>query len=254
MQDQRGWWFSRDSDYFKAQDATDCDKGFEHSLATIVEAFELHGPFHGLMGFSQGAALVALLCLLKARQPDLFSDKVTFQFAVMVAGFRSRSSKHAEFFDQTNPLFRKVQIPTLHVMGDSDRVIPRDMSEEILAFFEKPSVMHHSSGHYVPAGSRQKLGFLGFLSKVYETVKPDDHLEEEQPTDGDGGGDCVVPQASSMEEAKDRGGAAAAAGGDEDAGNMMSGGGAAAAVPRLERIPEEVVKAEEEDDHTGGPK
>lgn len=185
-QDQRGWWFSRDSDYFQAQDVTDCDKGFEQSLTTIVEAFELHGPFHGLMGFSQGAALVALLCLLKARQPDFFSDKVTFQFAIMVAAFRSRSSRHAEFFDQTNPLFKKVQIPTLHVIGDSDRIIDRSMSEEILTFFDCPSVMHHSGAHFVPASSRQKMGYLGFLSKVYETVKPDQGHQEENARQPEG--------------------------------------------------------------------
>ena len=26
-QDQRGWWFSRENDYFKADDVSDCDKG-----------------------------------------------------------------------------------------------------------------------------------------------------------------------------------------------------------------------------------
>ena len=27
FQDQRGWWFSRENDYFKADDVSDCDKG-----------------------------------------------------------------------------------------------------------------------------------------------------------------------------------------------------------------------------------
>ena len=83
FQDQRGWWFSRENDYFKADDVSDCDKGFEGSLELIQRTFDLHGPFDGVMGFSQGAALLALLCLIKTRRPELLSPSVKFDFAIM---------------------------------------------------------------------------------------------------------------------------------------------------------------------------
>ena len=47
---------------------SDVCAGFEQSLATLREAAERDGPFDGVLGFSQGAALVGLLCALQQRQ------------------------------------------------------------------------------------------------------------------------------------------------------------------------------------------
>lgn len=41
--------------------------GFEESIKVVEKAFEEHGPFDGLLGFSQGACFVALLCDLQQR-------------------------------------------------------------------------------------------------------------------------------------------------------------------------------------------
>ena len=51
--EQRGWWFSQPHGYFKSDDVSDCDKGFEESLSLIKTTIEEEGPFDGLMGFSQ---------------------------------------------------------------------------------------------------------------------------------------------------------------------------------------------------------
>ena len=46
------------------------------------------------------------------------SDSVIkFDFAILIAGFKSRSTKHADLYTQ------QVTIPTLHVYGDTDKVI-----------------------------------------------------------------------------------------------------------------------------------
>merc|ERR1712198_89535 len=80
-QDQRGWWFSRENDYFKADDATDCDKGFESSLGMIERTFQLHGPFDGIFAFSQGAALASLMCLMKERKE--LAPAIDFKFTIL---------------------------------------------------------------------------------------------------------------------------------------------------------------------------
>lgn len=41
--------------------------GYEESVQMIEEVFEKHGPFDGLLGFSQGACFVGLLCDLQHR-------------------------------------------------------------------------------------------------------------------------------------------------------------------------------------------
>lgn len=47
-----------------------------------------------------------------------FTEK-WFSFAILVAGFKSRSTPH-------DPLYsKKISIPTLHVFGETDKVIPK---------------------------------------------------------------------------------------------------------------------------------
>jgi len=168
-QDQRGWWFSRENDYFKADDVSDCDKGFDGSLELIQRTFDLDGPFDGVMGFSQGAALLTLLCLIKARNPELLSPSVKFDFAIMIASFQSVSSKHAQWYEKSGA---KASIPTLHVMGTEDKVIKKALSEQLLDLFEEPSKLYHSGGHFVPATSKQKPFYFRFLHKVHGLIHP----------------------------------------------------------------------------------
>jgi hypothetical protein len=66
-QDQRGWWFSREDDFFRASFVSDCDKGFSDSLDLILEACNSFGPFDGVLGFSQGAAMAGLLCSMQVK-------------------------------------------------------------------------------------------------------------------------------------------------------------------------------------------
>jgi hypothetical protein len=47
---------------FDSKKPSDICLGFENSLAFIEKTFEEHGPFDGLLGFSQGAAFVGILC------------------------------------------------------------------------------------------------------------------------------------------------------------------------------------------------
>lgn len=46
---------------------------------------------------------------------------LSFKFAILVAAFKSRSSGHSIYY--TEP----ITCPTLHVFGDTDRVIPKGM-------------------------------------------------------------------------------------------------------------------------------
>ncbi len=50
----------------------------------------------------------------------LFSDSVIkFNFAILVAGFKSKSTPHEKLY--TDP----ISMPTLHVYGETDKVIPK---------------------------------------------------------------------------------------------------------------------------------
>jgi hypothetical protein len=62
ISDQYAWWFSTENRMFDSKKPSDICLGFENSLALIEKTFEELGPFDGLLGFSQGAAFVGILC------------------------------------------------------------------------------------------------------------------------------------------------------------------------------------------------
>ncbi len=64
VEEQRGWYFSTEQLTFNSHDATDYSWGLEESIEVVRKAFEELGPFDGILGFSQGAALGSILCHL----------------------------------------------------------------------------------------------------------------------------------------------------------------------------------------------
>ena len=148
-EEQRGWWFSQPHGYFKSDDISDCDKGFDESLELIKKTIEEEGPFQGIMGFSQGAALTAMLCMM---------PEFKFDFAMVFAPFKSVCSKH-------DKLYRNVDIPTLYVIGDGDQVVLPARQDILSEYFSNATIVRHEGGHFVPATSKQKPAYLKFLEE-----------------------------------------------------------------------------------------
>ncbi|KAM9321435.1 esterase OVCA2 [Gastrophryne carolinensis] len=153
-EDPRGWWFSNpEKSSFNAMEETKSCSGLEESLQTVAQAFSELGPFNGILGFSQGAALVAMLCALKKQGDPRFS----FDFAILVAGFKSLASEHSSYYQEP------ITVPTLHVYGDTDRVIPGELSQELASHFVNPVLLTHPGGHYIPVNAAQKKVYFTFL-------------------------------------------------------------------------------------------
>ncbi|KAM4544475.1 esterase OVCA2 [Odontesthes bonariensis] len=156
-EDPRGWWFSDiQARSFSAQQLCDESLGLDESVSAVREAVAVQGPFDGILGFSQGAAFVAMLCSL---QEQRLEPEFSFRFAILVAGFRSACKEHQRFYSA--PL----QIPALHVFGLEDRVIPDDMSRELLPSFQDTQVLTHPGGHFVPAASAHRQTYQDFLKR-----------------------------------------------------------------------------------------
>ena len=126
-------------------------------LAYLHEVFCRDGPFDGVMGYSQGAAVAGGLAaeMLVGRFPDMF------RFAIVVCGYlaptpdlkqlielldrperpreshtaalRWRRWKSVDVPEQS--LFR---LPTLHRMGEADKVTPVRMNLEMASLFADP--------------------------------------------------------------------------------------------------------------------
>lgn len=156
--DQKGWWFSDAQTHsFDARQECESSLGLEQSLEVVQMAVKELGPFDGILGFSQGAALVAMLCSLQEQKLDPTFD---FRFAILVAGFRSACAQHQYFYKDVN-----ITVPSLHVFGQHDKVIQEQMSRDLLPLFPGAQVLNHQGGHFVPAASAHKHIYQEFLSR-----------------------------------------------------------------------------------------
>lgn len=115
--------------------------------------------FDGVFGFSQGAALAGLLAALRDSEPA----SVSFDFAIMVGGFTSSAPQHAHLFPS------KLRVPSVHVMGRVDGIVPMRDSMLLAERFVDPVVIEHGGGHVIPddpAITKRIAGFVAAHSTV----------------------------------------------------------------------------------------
>jgi hypothetical protein len=129
--------------------------GWEHTRDWIVGRLSAGPLIDGIFGFSQGAALAGLLAGLRDSQPSL----VQFKFAIMVGGFTSTMPKHAGLFR------RKVAIPSVHVTGRADTIVPSRDSLRLADRFADPLIIEHAGGHVIPGHSLVTEPITSFLAR-----------------------------------------------------------------------------------------
>ncbi|KAM7534496.1 hypothetical protein Aperf_G00000106534 [Anoplocephala perfoliata] len=157
----RGWWFSKPDDSFQADEYTDFQRGFEESAEFVKNVLKTQGPFDGILGFSQGAAFVTLLQILMEYHPEEW-DAPTVKFAILFATFKSRSSVHLSLYKTDQP----IKMPTLLVYGQADKVIPREMTEDLIPYYADPhNIMVHPKGHLIPTDAPAKQAYREFIAK-----------------------------------------------------------------------------------------
>ena len=82
------------------------------------------------------------------------------KFVIFACGFHSVSSNHTKFYEA------KIDIPSLHIGGATDKVIPHVMHLELEEAFLNPSVYHHEGGHLFPASSNDKNAYRKFFDDL----------------------------------------------------------------------------------------
>ncbi|XP_003748281.1 esterase OVCA2-like [Galendromus occidentalis] len=158
---ERGWWFSRSDRSFDAQEQSDVSIGLESALELVSNTVEKEGPFDGILGFSQGASFVALVLQLGNKIWGDF-DQIRFRFAILFSGFESRNSKHA--------FGGKIDLPALHVIGKTDKVIPLEQASAFNELFSDVQISEHEGGHFIPSSGNSKRDVIEFMKKFSETA------------------------------------------------------------------------------------
>lgn len=119
--------------------------GFDASLAYLKGVFAQAGPFDGILGFSQGAAMVALVCT----QNRATKGQIDFRFAILCSGFAVKLTDYEK---------GSINCPSLHIFGNdqgNDRQISSQASRELASLFDDGCsvAIEHEFGHIIPTRS-----------------------------------------------------------------------------------------------------
>lgn len=115
--------------------------GIEATLDWLAGLFRREGPINGILGWSQGAVMTALLAALMQReQPSRFQ----FDWAVLCGGFLPGDARYRGYFDQ--PL----SLPTLHVLGRREPEFMKTQGERMLHAFAGSERLDTPVGHIMP--------------------------------------------------------------------------------------------------------
>lgn len=105
------------------------------SLDYLTNYLAKHGPFDGILGFSQGSAVVTLLLTSYAKQ----SQPLPVKFAILIGGVDPTS-----YVEQYT-----LAIPSLHLMGEADEYKPR--SAKLATWYEDAKSISFNEGHNIPS-------------------------------------------------------------------------------------------------------
>ncbi|KAA8536723.1 hypothetical protein F0562_029201 [Nyssa sinensis] len=119
--------------------------GFDVSLAYLKNIFSQAGPFDGILGFSQGAAMAASV----SAQKGSLKIEIDFRFVILCSGFTPNLSEYEH---------GSINCPSLHIFGNDpgkDRQIATQASRDLASLFEDGCsvIIEHDSGHIIPTRS-----------------------------------------------------------------------------------------------------
>ncbi|KAL2860249.1 serine hydrolase FSH [Aspergillus pseudodeflectus] len=183
--------------------------GLEDGLDTIAKVLSEEGPFDGVIGFSQGAAMAAMVVsLLEEKRQDAFAHFASssssgvegfaypasfaklshpaLKFAVCYSGFRSPGDRYRAFYESP-----PIQTPVLHVLGSLDAVVEESRSRSLIeACVGDPEaegkVVWHPGGHFLPSQRPYLDAAVRFIRECLDgAVQKDNANHEEDVNDMD---------------------------------------------------------------------
>ncbi|WBW72155.1 serine hydrolase-like [Schizosaccharomyces osmophilus] len=134
-----GWW--RIDEYGDSQ-TLEPKFSYGHLASYICK----HGPFDGIMGFSQGSNLAANLAMFATlpKYQEYFGQK-QFRFGIFFSGYYRALAIDGE----THEI--KLKMPTLHFLGKYDNVLSTESSTTLIQICEDSQVLFHPGAHQIPS-------------------------------------------------------------------------------------------------------
>ena len=163
-----GWWHavrdgkSTSNEYAGVSLGAARYEGWSNTRKWVVSLFEREGPFDGVFGFSQGAALAALLVGLRSHDGTTTEQKpLAFDFAIMVGAFLATDPDLAGLYDSQE----SYDLPSIHIIGRSDFIVPGEYSRKVAAKFKNPLLLEHNGGHVIAGTPLIRKRVASFLEE-----------------------------------------------------------------------------------------
>ncbi|KAJ1784804.1 Ovarian cancer-associated protein 2 [Coemansia sp. RSA 2399] len=161
----------------------------KQSTQAVVQAMKEHGPIDGIVGFSQGAGMAAIIAALLHASQQQHCDTVydsdvqvliesvrplggALKFAFFFAGFYPDLPQFEALIGGTSG---KISVPSLHMVGRGDVVVPMARGRELAArafTAEAAVVMEHEGGHFVPCNAAWRAKYQEFLDRIDAASQP----------------------------------------------------------------------------------
>lgn len=162
----RGWVYTQ-------KDRFDIKPSFE----SVKKAYAEHGPFIGIMGFSQGSGVAGLLL---AHYNEIIGDEKasdSLKFAILYSGFKFENESVQQYYE------KRVTLPTLHLMGELDTLVSNERSLAYAELCDDHTVLKHPGGHYCPSTKDLLKSQVAWVNSVVDgtrskTVEAEDSIEK----------------------------------------------------------------------------
>ncbi|XP_059457725.1 uncharacterized protein LOC132187431 [Corylus avellana] len=150
-------WFQANEDYTEYTN-------FEECLAYMEDYMLKHGPFDGVLGFSMGGMLAALLPGMQEEGVAL-TKVPKIKFLIIISGAKFGGSKFGAPKLAANALSSPIKCPSLHFIGEKD--FNKEDGTVLLESFVDPVVIHHTKGHTIPKlDDKAEETLLKFIEKI----------------------------------------------------------------------------------------
>mmetsp|Transcript_21755 Transcript_21755/g.30261 ORF Transcript_21755/g.30261 Transcript_21755/m.30261 type:complete len:260 (+) Transcript_21755:173-952(+) len=121
--------------------------GWEESVELVRQTLIHSGPFDGVLGFSQGGSLASLICHMQQSGAPQLSGAPPLSFAILMSARTARARDLEDYFS-----YPPADIPALVFIGEQDRMVPPEDTEELMESFNDVVVVRCSeSAHKIQA-------------------------------------------------------------------------------------------------------
>jgi pimeloyl-ACP methyl ester carboxylesterase len=161
--------------WYRKDDATGSYRFLTEGMQAVAAAIRACGGVDGVVGFSQGGAMAAMVAAAMedkrtpasdvswARELREANNGKPLAFSVVYSGFYAPPEDLAWMYEP------KIATPTLHFIGSLDTVVDESRSQGLVDRCKDPVVVVHPGGHYVPVSKEWAMPLIGFIKQRVES-------------------------------------------------------------------------------------